>query len=228
MKVRKISQVRPRRRLPCRRQSSACRRIIPNELTNTDDSFHEEDLPQYALKNLNSLHKPIRVVSNTKYNLQAVPDSNMSSDEAMYDPPSTVKLIRPLQQGTLYSLAATQVRYTSCKFTVVKESMLVQKAYIDGKTQKMLPSSLLQQVLITLSCLPIAGHLAQRCMYNTFQKTSFWPRITADADCIVQNCTSCARDNSGFCGRGMLQLFSATSLLDFIGAANFRPAAKKK
>lgn len=132
--------------------------LLRSATNGQDKGSLEDDLPLYAIDSLDDPHAPVHTVEQDGDHARNVPKTNPTDDEADFDPPTTVKIVRTQQQDFVCRAAAIPVRQRSCEFTVNKESKLFLKAHIDGAIQVMLAPSLWQRVPIILHYLPIAGH----------------------------------------------------------------------
>lgn len=153
-------------------------------------------------------------------------NTNTSSDEIIYAPSSTIKIIRAQQQATLCRPSAAQVGPRMCKSTVDNDGLLVRKAHIDGAIQIMLPSALRQNVLMMPHYPTITGYPSQRRMYKSLKRTLFWPHMAAVDYCAVRNCTSCDWNIPKYYHSHHLRLLPTTGPLKLIAIYVVGPLPK--
>lgn len=96
------------------------------------------------------------------------------------------------------------------------KGLLVCMVYIHGAIQIVFPPSLRQHILIMSHCSQIAAHPGQRQTYDKFRETFYWLRMAAVVNYVMQDCTSCARNNSNYRHKCDMYLFPELDPPEFV------------
>lgn len=143
-----------------------------------------------------------------------MPNTDTYSEKVKTDSPTTVKITRAQQQGTLRHGTETKASISAASYNEKKKLTSLTGTYQSYNADNATPVTLTTG--ISAITLPSDRQASWPAPYVRLHCRAFhWPHMAANLNYVVQSCTSCVWNSPKYRCSHKMQLFPASKLLDF-------------